>query len=365
MIGQAEIETLASVHGNPNNRVGPLSIRPRGQPCFALRSGGPKLCRMLAVRGIHSVAVLTVICIFHAVSKLRTPPDHDPTDNILRKIQALAIADWQRVQDTVKNTHWKGQWGESRAMLRTCASVSGKVMLCGLLIVAGAARAEEKPDEGIQLATCGGQDLAPATDGISPDSGVRISVSRAGNTVGTATFYSRAQTVGTGKAIVVSPRKAPTNATFSIALPSPLNSLLSSSIHDLTAMPSLMPVSASAITSVFGMRHNPFTGYFQPHRGVDLAAPYGTPIVATMDGTVAASGWHGGYGLLVSLDNASGLETRYGHMSRLAVSQGEQVHRGEVIGYVGSTGHSTGPHVHYEIRVGGQPINPARYLPSR
>ena len=95
---------------------------------------------------------------------------------------------------------------------------------------------------------------------------------------------------------------------------------------------------------------------------MDLAAPSGTPIVATMDGTVAAAGWHGGYGLLVSLDNVEGLETRYGHLSRLAVSEGQQVHKGDVIGYVGSTGNSTGPHLHYEIRVGGQAIDPARYL---
>lgn len=123
-----------------------------------------------------------------------------------------------------------------------------------------------------------------------------------------------------------------------------------------------MPVAASAISSVFGMRRNPFSGNFQPHRGMDLAAPYGTPIVATMDGTVVASGSHGGYGLLIALENASGVETRYGHMSRQVVSQGQQVHKGDVIGYVGSTGNSTGPHVHYEIRVGGEAINPARFL---
>ena len=84
-----------------------------------------------------------------------------------------------------------------------------------------------------------------------------------------------------------------------------------------------------------------------------------------MNGTVVASGSHGGYGLLVSLANEHGLETRYGHLSRLAVSLGQQIHKGEVIGYVGSTGNSTGPHLHYEIRMGGEALDPARFIHGR
>jgi len=231
-----------------------------------------------------------------------------------------------------------------------------------LLLAGGAARADEKAGASIQSPTPAQLDLDQVAANPSASPQLRISISRAGDAVGTATFYSRSLTVGTGSAIVVSPRKMSANSTFSIALPSPLNSPVSSSFHDLTNMPASMPVSASATTSVFGWRRNPFSGNFQPHRGMDLAAPFGTPIVATMDGTVVASGWHGGYGLLISLDNASGLETRYGHMSRQVVSQGQQVHKGDVIGYVGSTGNSTGPHLHYEIRVGGQAIDPARFL---
>lgn len=247
-------------------------------------------------------------------------------------------------------------------MLRPCVSISGRLSLCALLLVAGAARADENASAGIQSPAPGELDLAKAAAGPSSNLPLHISISRAGDAVGTATFYSRSLTVGTGSTIVVSPRKMSANSTFSIALPSPLNSPGSSSFHDLTNMPSRMPVSASAITSDFGWRRNPISGNFQPHRGMDLAAPSGTPIVATMDGTVAAAGWHGGYGLLVSLDNVEGLETRYGHLSRLAVSEGQQVRKGDVIGYVGSTGNSTGPHLHYEIRVGGQAIDPARYL---
>jgi murein DD-endopeptidase MepM/ murein hydrolase activator NlpD len=126
-----------------------------------------------------------------------------------------------------------------------------------------------------------------------------------------------------------------------------------------------MPVATVAVSSSFGWRRNPFSGNFQPHRGVDLAAPLGTPVVATMDGTVVASGSHGGYGLLVSLANEHGLETRYGHLSRLAVSLGQQIHKGEVIGYVGSTGNSTGPHLHYEIRMGGEALDPGRFIHGR
>jgi murein DD-endopeptidase MepM/ murein hydrolase activator NlpD len=91
---------------------------------------------------------------------------------------------------------------------------------------------------------------------------------------------------------------------------------------------------------------------------VDLAAPYGSPIAVTADGTVAFANWYGGYGMLVTVDHGGGIETRYGHMSRLAVTAGQRVHTGDVLGYIGTTGLSTGPHVHYELRINGQPVNP-------
>ena len=91
---------------------------------------------------------------------------------------------------------------------------------------------------------------------------------------------------------------------------------------------------------------------------MDLAAPYGSPIVATADGVIGTAGWSGGYGLLVAISHGDGVQTRYGHLSRLNVAAGQQVRRGDVIGFVGSTGESTGPHVHYEVRVNGTAIDP-------
>jgi murein DD-endopeptidase MepM/ murein hydrolase activator NlpD len=98
------------------------------------------------------------------------------------------------------------------------------------------------------------------------------------------------------------------------------------------------------------------------HEGIDLGAAYGTPIAAAGSGTVIYAGWLGGYGNLTVIDHGGGLATAYGHQSRIAVSVGQQVSRGEVIGYVGSTGHSTGPHLHFEVRINGQPVDPLGYL---
>jgi murein DD-endopeptidase MepM/ murein hydrolase activator NlpD len=128
----------------------------------------------------------------------------------------------------------------------------------------------------------------------------------------------------------------------------------------LASIPAGMPVAARAVTSGFGLRLHPILGRLREHMGVDLAAPIGTPVVATTDGTVGWANWRGGYGLSVSIDGGGSIQTRYGHMSRLNVVSGERVRRGEVIGYVGSTGLSTGPHLHYEVRVNGRPVNPLR-----
>ena len=123
--------------------------------------------------------------------------------------------------------------------------------------------------------------------------------------------------------------------------------------------PSGMPVSSAWMSSGFGMRGHPILGGRRLHAGIDLAAPMGSPIHATSDGVVSEANWRGGYGLLVSLEHGAGLQTRYGHMSRLNVAPGQRVRKGDVIGYVGSTGRSTGPHVHYETRINGQAVNPA------
>ena len=113
------------------------------------------------------------------------------------------------------------------------------------------------------------------------------------------------------------------------------------------------------ISSHFGMRRHPILGYRRLHAGMDFAAGYGTPIVAVTDGQVAGAGRMGGCGIAVRLDHGSGLATRYCHMSRMAVRAGQSVRRGQVIGYVGSTGLSTGPHLHYEMYRNGRAVNPA------
>jgi murein DD-endopeptidase MepM/ murein hydrolase activator NlpD len=120
------------------------------------------------------------------------------------------------------------------------------------------------------------------------------------------------------------------------------------------------PMSSFTITTYFGRR-----GVFQRfHTGIDLAAPTGTPIYAARAGQVDTAGWSRfGYGLHVILDHGGAQETLYGHMSRIAVRPGQWVARGELIGYVGSTGWSTGPHLHFEVRVGGAARNPMAYLP--
>ena len=120
----------------------------------------------------------------------------------------------------------------------------------------------------------------------------------------------------------------------------------------------IMPVIGGHITSGFGMRRHPLLGYSRLHAGIDFGAAYGSPIYAVSDGTVSFAGWHGGHGNFVKLEHGSGFGTGYGHMSRIAVSPGSHVRAGQVIGYVGSTGLSTGPHLHYELYRSGAPVNP-------
>ncbi len=119
------------------------------------------------------------------------------------------------------------------------------------------------------------------------------------------------------------------------------------------------PVNGARMTSGFGMRFHPLLGYTRMHQGVDYGAPYGSPIFAVADGVVNYVGWHGGHGKYVKLSHASGLATGYAHMSRFAVTSGMRVTQGQIIGYVGSTGLSTGPHLHFETYRGSAVVNPA------
>jgi murein DD-endopeptidase MepM/ murein hydrolase activator NlpD len=119
-----------------------------------------------------------------------------------------------------------------------------------------------------------------------------------------------------------------------------------------------------AVTSGFGMRTHPLTGQRRFHAGLDLAAPSGTPIRAAAAGQVVAAGTQGGYGLTVDIRHGNGSVTRYAHQSRLLVRSGQVVAAGQVIGLVGSTGYSTGPHLHFEVRTSAGPIDPTLWLPS-
>ena len=126
--------------------------------------------------------------------------------------------------------------------------------------------------------------------------------------------------------------------------------------------PSGVPVRTSNITSGFGSRWHPILGGYRFHTGLDLAAPLGAAVAATSPGTVVVAGWCGGYGQCVTIDHGGGVLTLYGHLSRIDVAPGQTVGRGQSIGLVGSTGRSTGPHLHYEVRVNGQPVDPSAYL---
>jgi murein DD-endopeptidase MepM/ murein hydrolase activator NlpD len=116
------------------------------------------------------------------------------------------------------------------------------------------------------------------------------------------------------------------------------------------------------ITSPFGPRRHPIFGVRSMHSGIDLAAPYGTPIKASEGGVVIYSGWYGGYGKVVILDHAKGFSTLYAHLSSTKVTVGARVRQGEVVGFEGSTGYATGPHLHFEVREQGKPKNPVIYL---
>lgn len=139
-------------------------------------------------------------------------------------------------------------------------------------------------------------------------------------------------------------------------LPSPL------AARSATTVPSRMPVDGVRLTSGFGMRDHPILRRRARHNGVDLAAPSGTPVYATADGTVEMAQRYSSYGNYVQIDHGSEIETRYAHLSSYTVSAGEYVQIGDLIGYVGSTGRSTGPHLHYEVRVGNDPVNPIPYM---
>lgn len=132
--------------------------------------------------------------------------------------------------------------------------------------------------------------------------------------------------------------------------------------HVVNALPLGKPVNNATLQSSFGHRIDPFNGNVAFHGGLDMAAPYGEPIRSTAAGTVIASGVNGAYGNAVDIDHGFGIVTRYGHLSETLVNEGDVVRKGDIIGLEGSTGRSTGPHLHYEVRYHDRPINPKNFI---
>jgi murein DD-endopeptidase MepM/ murein hydrolase activator NlpD len=131
--------------------------------------------------------------------------------------------------------------------------------------------------------------------------------------------------------------------------------------HWVLRLPSLWPVEGP-ITGSFGDRMDPFSGEGAFHSGVDISSTYGLPVKATADGVVTFADRYAGYGMMLDIEHGHGVVTRYAHLSGFAVSEGQAVRAGEIIGYVGRSGRSTGAHLHYEVRVNGGPVNPMKYM---
>ena len=135
--------------------------------------------------------------------------------------------------------------------------------------------------------------------------------------------------------------------------------------NSLNDFPDLWPGEGGTISSPYGGRMAPVGGGYDWHPGIDIAVDFGTPVYASAAGTVEQAGWNGGYGRYVKLDHGNGYETAYGHMSGIAVTEGEAVRKGDIIGFAGSSGYSTGPHIHFEVLVDGQFVDPMYMLSSK
>jgi len=135
-------------------------------------------------------------------------------------------------------------------------------------------------------------------------------------------------------------------------------------IKEQVKIPSVWPVSGGLLNDNFGGRRSPTGGGYEFHAGQDIKVDIGTPVVTAAAGTVILAGYQSGYGYMVEIDHGNGLTTRYGHLSKINVGVGQVVKRGELIAESGNSGRSTGPHLHYEVRINNEPVNPALYLPN-
>ena len=150
-------------------------------------------------------------------------------------------------------------------------------------------------------------------------------------------------------------------ATIALSSPRPSKAQTTADWLRMAELPNLWPVEGP-VTGSFGEREDPFNGEGAFHSGVDISSNYGHPVIAPADGVVTEAETMGGYGRLIQIQHGNGISTRYGHLSGFAVRPGDRVRRGQLIGFVGLTGRSTGPHLHYEVRVYNTPVNPQKYL---
>ena len=130
---------------------------------------------------------------------------------------------------------------------------------------------------------------------------------------------------------------------------------------DVNILPGIWPVNGRLMGG-FGVRSDPFNGEGAMHTGIDISAPQGTPVHATADGIILHAGWNGGYGRCVIIDHGNGYQTWYAHLSRIDAIEGQEIRQGETLGAVGTSGRSTGAHLHYEVRIGSTPVNPYRFM---
>jgi murein DD-endopeptidase MepM/ murein hydrolase activator NlpD len=128
------------------------------------------------------------------------------------------------------------------------------------------------------------------------------------------------------------------------------------------SVPSINPVEIMKFSSGYGYRNAPTRGASRNHKGIDIPGPVGTPIYATADGTIGRAQWVSGYGKYVEINHGNLVQTRYGHLSAMNVTPGQRIRKGDILGYMGSTGRSTGSHLHYEVRIAGEAINPMAFL---
>ena len=130
---------------------------------------------------------------------------------------------------------------------------------------------------------------------------------------------------------------------------------------DVNVLPGIWPVNGRLMGG-YGVRSDPFNGEGAMHTGIDISAPQGTPVHATADGIILHAGWNGGYGRCVIIDHGNGYQTWYAHLSRIDAIEGQEIRQGETLGAVGTSGRSTGAHLHYEVRIGSTPVNPYRFM---